>query len=774
MRLFYLVCVGFVMAGASGAGAQLADPFRQLDDRWATPNTYRTASGAPGHAYWQQRADYLVSASLDEKTHTLSGKETITYTNNSPNALTYLWLQLDQNRFQKTSKSALGKTTDSDDDRITFMQARRELDGDFGGGFDIRSVTQNGGQALPHTIVDSMMRVDLPAPLEPGQKFTFNVEWGFQIPDASMIDSRGGYEIAERKGNAIYTIAQWYPRMAAYTDTEGWNVKPFLGDAEFALEFGDFEVELTVPADHIVSATGTLQNADTVLTDAQRERLDKARDADKPVFIVTAREALDNEDEGTDETKTWVFKADNVRDFAFASSRKFIWDAMGVKQEDGDPVLAMSFYPNEANPLWSQYSTHAVAHSLEVFSRLVFAYPYPVAQSVNGPIYGMEYPMIAFNGPRPERDEKGKKVYSRKLKYDLLSVIFHEIGHNYFPMIVNSNERRWGWMDEGLNTYLEFAAEQAWEKDYPSTRGEPTTMIDYMSEGGDRPIMTQPDAILELGNNAYGKVAAGLVILRETVLGRELFDFAFKEYARRWKFKRATPEDFFRTMEDASGVDLDWFWRGWFYGTDPVDIGITSVTRFAIDDPNPDAKAKKSKEEKKDEPLTLTQSRDEGVSYRVDRFPELQDFYNEKDEFTVTDKDRNEYDEFLTELEPWQKDLLERGENFYRVDLVNYGGMVMPVRLKVDYADNTTDEYLLPAEIWRSNPEQASRFVVTKKPIIQFTIDPYKEIADIDTSDNQFPREAEKSDLELYKYDPDDGRNLMKDIEVERQEPEKE
>jgi len=764
-----LTCGTIEIADATDHGSPV-NPFQQLDDKWAPPSDYRTASGAPGHKYWQQRADHNIAVRLDEDDHRLTGSETITYTNNSPDFLNYLWVQLDQNRFRTDSKSSLSATT-YEQDRISFRRARLELGRDFGGGQNITSVVDAEGQPLPYEIVGALMRIDLAAPLSPGQRISFSIAWDVILPNIDVANSRGGYELFEDNPHAIYTVAQWFPRMAAYTDRNGWVLEPFLGGAEFATEFGDYQVEITVPDDHIVAATGELQNETEILSAAQRERMSQARQSDRPIMIATPEEALNREEQVSGGERTWIFKAEDVRDFAFATSRRFIWDAMAVQQSDGSSVMAMSFYPNDANPLWEQYSTHAVAHALEVYSAFTFPYPYPVAQSVNGAVYGMEYPMIGFNGPRPE-DEDGERTYSRTTKFDLLSVIFHETGHNYFPMIVNSNERLSTWMDEGLNTFLEYQSQLAWEPDYPADRGPPVALVDYMSQEDRQPIMSPPETIIELGNNAYASAGTALVILRETVLGPELFDFAFREYANRWKFKRPTPEDFFRTMEDASGVDLDWFWRGWFYETNPVDIGISGVTKFTLDDGDPDSQNTYARDEKQKDQAKRQIGEPQDRDYRVDRFPELKDFYNENDEFLTTDKDRNEYDDFLQELESWQRDVLKREEFFYRLDLENYGGMVMPVRLRMSYADDTKDEILLPAEIWRFNASSISRWIVSEKPILQFSIDPYFETTDINRNNNEFPREASVDKLEVYDDLEDETRNLMKDIKVERETPE--
>ncbi|MFQ3639010.1 MAG: M1 family metallopeptidase, partial [Chloracidobacterium sp.] len=614
-----LLFTGLIGWGAVGSAvaqskSKPSDKFRQLDEVLPTPNEYRTASGAPGHRYWQNRADHVINVELDDERQRIQASETITYTNASPDELRYLWLQLDQNIFAKNS-DAFRSQTSGGLDRVPLSVLDSLLRRpEFDGGYNITAVKDAKGQPLKYVVVKTMMRVDLPTPLKPGQQVSFSVDWNYNINDAVKLGGRSGYEYFPKDKNYIYEMAQWFPRMCAYTDYRGWQHTQFLGAGEFTLEFGNYRVSITAPSDHIVAATGVLQNPKQVLTAEQIARLEQARTAAKPVLIVTPDEAKRAEQGRATDKKTWVFQAENVRDFAFASSRKFIWDAMGHNVE-GNQVLAMSYYPNEGNPLWEKYSTHAIIHTLNVYSRYTFTYPYPVAISVNGPVGGMEYPMICFNGPRPLEDG----TYSARTKYGLISVIIHEVGHNYFPMIVNSDERQWTWMDEGLNTFLQHLAEQEWEDQYPSFRGEPQYIVDYMKSENQVPIMTQSDSVLQFGNNAYAKPATALNILRETILGRELFDYAFKEYARRWKFKRPEPADFFRTMEDASGVDLDWFWRGWFYSTDHVDISIENVRWYRLDTQNPDVEKALRRQERAARPVTQSQERNKPLPKRVDQ-----------------------------------------------------------------------------------------------------------------------------------------------------------
>ncbi|MBX7221872.1 MAG: M1 family metallopeptidase [Blastocatellia bacterium] len=759
-----MLLVGLVLTvpGFSQSKSKPSDKFRQLEEILPTANEYRTASGAPGHKYWQQRADYSIEVELDDQNQTITGKETVTYFNNSPDTLTYLWLQLDQNLFKRDSVGAATRATPKLD-RLPIGLVDNLVHREFEGGDNITAVKDAKGQPLPFTIVQTMMRVDLKAPVKTGESVVFSVDWNFKINDARKVGGRCGFENFPKDGNNIYEIAQWFPRMAVYSDATGWQHKQFLGAGEFTLEFGNYKVRITTPDDHIVAATGVLQNPLEVLTKAQRDRLEQAKTAKSPVLIVTPEEAKANESHKPTGKKTWVFHAENVRDFAFASSRKFIWDAQGHSVE-GNRVMAMSFYPKEGNPLWEKYSTQAIIHTLNVYSRYTFGFPYPTAISVNGPVGGMEYPMIAFNGPRPEEDG----TYSALTKYFLITVVIHEVGHNFFPMIVNSDERQWTWMDEGLNTFLQYLSEQEWEANYPSRRGEPRNITEYMTSEAQVPIMTASDSLLQFGSNGYSKPATALNILRETVMGRELFDFAFKEYARRWKFKHPMPADFFRTMEDASGMDLDWFWRGWFYTTDHTDISIENVWLYKIDTQNPDIEKPLQKKLDAEQPESISHLRNRSLPKRVDQFPELKDFYNEYDQYRVSDRERQEYKKFLASLDENEKELFNGDYNFYTVDLKNIGGLVMPVILELTYTDGTKEEIRIPAEIWRYNNTDVSKTIVTKKELKFVTLDPHLETADTDLANNVFPRQLTKSRFQVFKERQFRNPNPMQMMEMER------
>ena len=767
------------------------DKFRQLDEVLPTPNVYRNAAGAPGYQYWQQEVDYEIDAVLDEENQRLSASEIINYQNNSPDTLTYLWFQLDQNRFRSDSMAEMSGTfngtspdaNSNDPARISLNQLRAlQYQADTALGHEIDVVTDSSENALKYTVVGTLMRVDLARPLRPGDNVELRIDFAYNIVNGDVLSPRGGYEHFpddEREGgNYIFALSQWFPRLVAYTDYEGWTNKEFLGAGEFTLEFGDYEVSMTVPADHVVAATGELQNPNQVLTSAQRDRLRQAENAARPVYIVTPEEALENEREGSSSTATWRFTAENVRDFAWSTSRKFIWDAKGHHQPGAEQelIMAMSFWPKEGGTLWSDYSTEVVIHTLDVYSRFSFDFPYPTAQSVNiGFLGGMEYPMITFNGPRTELQEDGTRTYSLAEKRFLISVVIHEIGHFYFPMIVNSDERQWTWMDEGINSYLDSVAGREWDAEIP-WGVEPRYITDYMVSQNQVPIMTQSDSVLRLGANAYAKPATAINILRETIMGRELFDFAFKEYSRLWEFKRPTPADFFRTMEEASGIDLDWFWRGWFYTTDHVDIALNRVYEMRIDTENPDIDYGRQREFEKALPPSLysERNRQAGILTWVERNPDVRDFYDDNDQFTVTNVERNRYNSFLEGLEDWERAVLNRAVeedlNYYILEFSNEGGLVMPILLQLEYVDGSNEALSVPAEIWRRNSRAVRKLLVTEQNIASIIIDPLQETADADIENNFYPRRIIPSRIESFKAEGGGsliGRDIMQDIKTE-------
>lgn len=752
---FFLFLSFFCFSALSSQGI-----FEQLGTELPTPNSYRSASGAPGPEYWQQKADYIIKVVLDDEKQTLTGEETITYKNNSPDILTYLWLQLDQNMMALTSNTGLVSQSTMGN-RTPTASSVQTVPG-FDGGYRITSVTNTLGKDLPHTINQTMMRIDIPAPLKTGESYSFKIKYWYNINDRLKVGGRSGYEYFAKDDNYLYTIAQFFPRMCVYDDVTGWQNKQFLGSGEFALTFGDYEVEITVPADHLVAATGTLKNDKEVLTKDQISRMERAKkETTTPVIIASQAEAEARELLRSDKVKTWKFSAKNVRDFAFASSRKFIWDAMAVNQ-NGNTIMAMSMYPKEGNPLWEKYSTKAVAHTLKWYSEYTFDYPYPVAWSINADKIGMEYPMICFNFGRTEPDG----TYAESVKYGMISVIIHEVGHNYFPMIVNSDERQWTWMDEGLNSYLQYLAEQQWQRDYPSRRGPAPNIVPYMSSPSDQmvPIMTNSEQILQFGNNAYGKPATALNILRETVMGRELFDFAFKEYSNRWKFKHPAPADFFRTMEDASGVDLDWFWRAWFYTTLPVDISLKNFTAFKADPVDPEIKYSMTKEKREETEKYITdiknQTAIEKTYNEIDT--SINDFYNFFDKDKPTVEEISQYEKLLSSLSEEDKKFVSSAPTFYEFEFENVGGNPMPVIFELKYSDGTSEVIRIPAEIWRKGDKSVKKVFQREKTVVEVVLDPYLETADINRDNNYFPKRNEPTRFELFKSNtPRPGENPM-------------
>jgi Peptidase family M1 domain len=714
--------------------------FEQLDQVLPTPNSYRSASGAPGVNYWQQRADYDIDVELNDETQLITGKETITYYNNAPEELRFLWLQLDQNNLSKdnmTDKTATNRVRDSIPAK--FFPLANDTYG-YDGGFKIKSVKDAvTGKDLSFIINHTMLRVDLPAPMKKGDKYSFKVEWSFTEKDRVKFSERGGYEYFPEDGNYLYAEAQWFPRMCVFDDYEGWQNKQFLGQGEFTLTFGNYRVRITVPSDHIVGATGMLQNPKAVLSKEQIERFETAKKTfDKPVFIVTEEEAKKREKERSKKKSTWEFYAENVRDFAFVSSRKFIWDAMAVKLNDKTP-LAQSLYPKEGNPLWSKESTMAIKNTLEVYSARTFDYPYPTAYSVHTANQGMEYPMICFNGGRPKADG----TYSHRTYEGLIGVIVHEVGHNFFPMIVNSDERQWSWMDEGLNTFLE---RETTRERYPTVDvswGSPKGMANYMK--GDknmmRPIMWDSDNIPrgDFGPNAYGKPSAALTLLRETVMGPELFDKAFKEYSQRWAFKHPKPADFFRTMEDASAVDLDWFWRGWFYTVDNVDVELDEVKWFKVKSEQKDLENKNVKAKAGD---LAADSKSKGKAT---------DFSSGPQEITLTNTDDRAYGEFKNKINDGDVRKKLADKNLYEITLKNKGGLVTPVVIEWTYKDGSKETETIPAEIWRINEREVKKTFSKEKEVINVIIDPTGSTADINLSDNVFPKKPTETKFDQIK-----------------------
>lgn len=755
-----LFCIVLVFSASGQAyrhtGSNHGSKFEQLDYLLPTPNEYRTASGAPGPRYWQQRADYDIEATLDEQKLQLRGKETVTYHNNSPTPLSYIWLQLDENEHDPNSDNhrfndSQMRTSMSDGDLSNFDYQKKYA----GFGDKIVSITDASGKKLAYTINQTMMRIDMPKDLMPGGKFVFKVEWYYNIPDRMKQGGRGGYEFFPEDGNHIFTMTQWFPRLCVYSDFQGWQNHQFTGRGEFALAFGNYKVRMTVPADHLVCATGECQNYGSVLTASQLKNWQSAQTAKSPVEIATLDEAKKKETDNkggskSQATKTWEFKAENVRDFAWGSSRKFVWDAMVINQ-GGHKVMCMSFYGKEAYPLYRKYSTKVVAHTIKTYSKYSVNYPYPVAQSIEASS-GMEYPMICFNYGRAEKDG----TYSEAIKYGMIGVIIHEVGHNFFPMIINSDERQWSWMDEGLNTFVQYLTEQEFDNNYPSSRGPAHKIAPYMRLPKDElePIMTNSENIVNFGPNAYSKPATALNILRETVMGRELFDFAFKTYAKRWAFHHPEPADFFRTMEDASAVDLDWFWRGWFFGIDPVDISIDTVKWYKIDATKNELAFKKESFKH----LGMTRNAaDKSISFAVDQDTSLRDFYyfnrsSDDDEAMFRRAMRGENQEPAKADK--QTDSLKAkwaDKNFYELSFSNVGGLVMPVIVEFTYKDGSKDVDRIPAQIWRKNEQKVKKVFMKDKEVASIKLDPFKETGDINEENGLWPVRDLPTKFQLFK-----------------------
>ena len=742
--------------------------FEQLGTIFPTPNEYRTASGAPGPRYWQQRCDYDIRCELDEKNLMLKGSETVTYFNNSPDALTYLWLQLDENEHSSVNNADYQDSEPMS--RQMSVQQLKQLEenkGDNGYGFMIRKLTDALGKPLRYTINKTMMRVELPTPLKPGQRFIFMLNWDYKISNRMTIGGRGGYEFFPEDGNYLFTMTQWYPRLCVYSDFKGWQNQQFTGRGEFALTFGNFKVQMTVPADHVVLSTGECQNYPMVLSAAQQARWKQAQTAKEPIEIVTLAEAKAAEKTKLTTKKTWIYKADNVRDFAWTSSRKFVWDAMPITVE-GKKVMCMSGYGKEAYGLYRPYSTKAVAHTIKTYSDFTIPYPYPVAQSIEAS-NGMEYPMICFNYGRTEKDG----TYSESIKNGMLGVIIHEVGHNFFPMIINSDERQWSWMDEGLNTFVEYLAEELWDNKFPSRRGPAAYITDYMKLPKDQlePIMTNSHNIVQFGPNAYSKPATGLNILRETIMGRELFDYAFKEYARRWAFKHPEPADLFRTLEDASGEDLDWFWRGWFYSTDACDISLDTV-KYAVADTssgNVGTARTTTMRRAADKPLVnsfediskLRNRTDTTLVFATDADTTLRDFYwRYARGLEPYDTSRREVTMGGGSPEPMTEEEKAKYASLHQYELTfsNKGGLIMPIIIEWTYKDGSKETEKIPAQVWRLNEKKVIKSFVKEKEVASIKLDPMRETADIDESNNSWRNIPAPSRFTVFKQGQMGGR----------------
>lgn len=755
-------------------GSNHGNKFEQLGGILPTPNEYRTASGAPGPKYWQQRCDYDIKCELDEVNQKLKGSETITYFNNSPDVLTYLWLQMDENQHSTINNANYQNSSSMPRNVSTNMIERMEEESkDNGYGFKITKLTDVTGKTLKSMVNKTMMRVELPAPLKPGQKFVFNIDWNYKIVDRMKFQgARGGYEFFPEDGNYLFTMAQWYPRLCVYSDFQGWQNHQFTGRGEFALTFGNFKVQMTVPADHVIGSTGECLNYQQTLTPAQYARWQKAQTSKEPVEVVTLEEAKKSEGNKSKAKKTWIYKADNVRDFAWTSSRKFVWDAMPVNIE-GKKVMAMSFYGKEAYGVYRKFSTKAVAHTIKTYSKFTIPYPYPVAQSVEA-ANGMEYPMICFNYGRTEKDGS----YSESTKYGMLGVIIHEVGHNFFPMIINSDERQWSWMDEGLNSFVEYLSEELWDNKFPTRGGPAWTITDYMRLPKDQlePIMSNSENIVGFGPNAYTKPATGLNILRETVMGRELFDYSFKEYARRWAFKHPEPADLFRTMEDASGEDLDWFWRGWFFGTDACDMAIDTVKYFTADLSKQPNEVKESTVNRSlpkpqgstfDDISKIRNREDKNITFASDVDTAIQDFYYRYNR-GLEPYDTTKYAVTIPGSTPEVMDEKTKeninSKHFYEITFSNKGGLVMPLIVEFTYKDGTKEVDRIPAQVWRLNEQKVTKVFMKNKEVASIKLDPMKETADINEKNNNWGTIATASKFSAFKMKQGPARGQSQGI----------
>ncbi len=772
LALLCTVSVGAVAQDIrNNPGSNHGNRFEQLGTILPTPNEYRTASGAPGPKYWQQRCDYDITCELDEPNRKLSGKENLTYFNNSPDVLTYIWMQLDENEHSNTNNSGYQNSnpmpasiTPAD---ITRFSGKVDADREYG--CNIVRVADAAGNLLKYTINKTMMRIELPQPLKPGQQFKFRVDWNYNIIERTKYGGRGGFEYFAEDGNDLYTMTQWYPRLCVYSDFQGWQNHQFVGSGEFALTFGNFKVAMTVPADHVVMATGQGQNYQQVLSPAEFARWQKAQTTNDVTEIVTLDEATAKEKTKSTAKKTWIFKADMVRDFAWGSSRKFIWDAMPITVE-GKKVMCMSAYGKEAYALYRKFSTKTVAHTVKSYSKFTIPFPYPVAQSIEA-ANGMEYPMICFNFGRCEKDANGKysaaSTYSEGTKNGMLGVVIHEVGHNFFPMIVNSDERQWTWMDEGLNSFVEYLTEELYDNKYPVSKGPAYKIIDYMKLPKDQlePIMTNSENIAQFGPNAYSKPATGLNMLRETIMGRDLFDYAFREYARRWAFKHPTPADLFRTMEDASGEDLDWFWRGWFYNTDPVDISLDTVKWAVLSTEMPATPAPRGSFQQPvakpqlntfDDISKVRNREDKKIVFATDADESLRDFYWKYDRGLV----KVDETPFTIAAPPASTDTFTEAERFavagkknmYELTFSNKGGLVMPIIIEWTYEDGTKEVERIPVQVWRKNENKVVKTFLKDKKVVGVKLDPMRETADINEANNVWPlSNATPSKFQLFK-----------------------
>ncbi len=651
--------------------------FRVLD-QWPAPNETRGANGKPGAKYWQQRVDYVIRVGLDTTTHTVTGSERVTYRNNSPDALGYVWFQLDQNIDNPSvSEAMIGATSlpKSISPRAAeFINARLDTKG-----YSItrvQLVSKNGQKTdAAYVLQGTQMKVPLSSPLATGGAQDIEIDWSYVMPESFA--SRNGRGAREKlKDGWEYLAAQWFPRAAVYDDVVGWQNDQFYGQGEFYLNFGNYDVSITVPHNHIVQSTGVLHES------GRGPDIHAARAPCEGVHLASNRFTSSPRTKRTRRPRaqlvqqpfTWRFKAENVRDFAWASSAGFIWDAAGFRYSPtAKPIEMHSLYPREALGVWDSLSTKAIAQTMRTYGRLAFEYPYPKASNIHGIVGGMEYPMIAFCGARPPANANAAVLKS--VGYGLVAVTIHEVGHNWFPMIVASDERKWTWMDEGLNSYLEGMASVEFDLSWPKARLPmvAANIVGYMKNTDQVPLMTESDLIHRgFGPNGYTKPASGLFILREQVLGPQFFDAAFREYSAAWMFKHPQPADFFRSMMQASGDNLNWFWRGWFYSTHANDQSLGTVESQSADSLGMSARGR---------------------------------FYN-------------------------------------RVTLENKGGLVMPAIMEFTFTDGSKERVKLPVSIWRNNEKKFEYGRFSQKELQSVELDPDNVLADINRENNKWSRPA--------------------------------
>lgn len=698
-----------------------ATPFSPLGSLVDPPSATRGADGRPTSTYWQQHIAYDIDATLDVERRVINAQAELRYTNNAPQALDAIWFEISPEATTKDAIAHRSATINVDSASVRDLRGLREQE-ERGGGLVVSSVADSEDRPLAFEARGTQLRVALPRPLASGQTVRIKLAWRVALVDLDRKGGRTGYMLLS-SGDPIFHIAQWYPQPVAFTDYGGWRNVPFVDHGEFAPELGDYNVSLTLPAGQLVAATGVLTNEADVLTGVERTRLARLRQG-KVTEIVTAAEAATKR--RSSETRTWRFAARNVRDFALAASLRYRWDATLAGTS---AVRAMTFYPSEASALWRPLALPAIGHALDVYGRMTFDYPYPVVQAAFGPNDGMEHTMLAFSRYPPDGPNG---TYSRERKRDFLWVLTHEVGHNWFPLIVNSDERAWTWMDEGLTSYLETLATLEWSGDYTTRPNLPAMLGAEREATGRQPPMTPANAVVDLFPTQYHRPAAALQVLRELVLGRETFDRAFRAYARAWMFKRPTPGDFFRTINQESGADLDWFWRAWFFSTDHVDLSLERVAALRLVAVPADAIPAPA-DATPPANLTVLRNAAEGRRLMVEQVPRLADAYDRIPERTLAGATPSAH--AVVDVQR-TLDALGQGGVFYELDIRNRGGVVSPVPIRIDYRDGTSERYVVPVELWFGDTKRAQHILWRAKSIRSVTLDPDAATGDVDRGNN--------------------------------------